>query len=74
MDTGKNPENRPSIKSGDYLWDCSGEPDPEIQRLESLLGKFRHDSPRSELCPSSDGHCFPGACDYFPLWQQQRLP
>jgi len=26
----------------DYLWDKSGEPDPEIVRLERLLGEFRH--------------------------------
>ena len=26
----------------DYLWDGSGEPDPEIQKLENTLGKFRH--------------------------------
>jgi len=25
------------------LWDGSGQPDPEVQRLEALLGKFRHD-------------------------------
>lgn len=25
-----------------YLWDGSGEPDPELQRLESLLAQFRH--------------------------------
>ena len=25
----------------DYLWDRSGEPDPELQRLEASLGKFR---------------------------------
>jgi hypothetical protein len=25
-----------------YLWDRSGEPDPEVQRLESLLAQFRH--------------------------------
>jgi hypothetical protein len=44
MDTGKNrTENKPSM-SGDYLWDRSGEPDPEIQKLESVLGKFRHDA------------------------------
>lgn len=29
----------------DYLWDGSGEPDPEIQRLETLLGRFRHSRP-----------------------------
>jgi hypothetical protein len=26
----------------DYLWDGSGEPDPEIQKVESALAKFRH--------------------------------
>lgn len=26
----------------DYLWDGSGEPDPEIQKLETALGKYRH--------------------------------
>jgi FecR protein len=25
-----------------YLWDGSGQPDPELQRLESLLTQFRH--------------------------------
>jgi hypothetical protein len=25
-----------------YLWDGSGEPDPEVQRLESLLAQFSH--------------------------------
>jgi hypothetical protein len=29
----------------DYLWDGSGEPDPEIQRLESMLGRLRHNRP-----------------------------
>jgi hypothetical protein len=28
---------------GDYLWDRSGEPDPEIVRLEQLLGRLRHE-------------------------------
>ncbi len=45
MDRGnKRAENGPT-KSDDYLWDRSGEPDPEIQKLEELLGKFRHDWP-----------------------------
>ncbi len=26
-----------------YLWDGSGEPDPEIQTLETTLGRFRHE-------------------------------
>jgi hypothetical protein len=29
----------------DYLWDGSGEPDPEIQKLETVLGRYRHDRP-----------------------------
>jgi FecR-like protein len=28
--------------NGDYLWDRSGEPDPEIERLENLLGLMGH--------------------------------
>jgi hypothetical protein len=26
----------------DYLWDGSGEPDPELQSLEKSLSQFRH--------------------------------
>ena len=29
----------------DYLWDRSGAPDPEIEHLERLLGRFKHDAP-----------------------------
>ncbi len=35
--------------SGDYLWDGSGEPDPEIQRLEAALRPLRHHRPAPEL-------------------------
>jgi FecR protein len=40
MVTG-NPHNKRENIS-DYLWDGSGEPDPEVQRLEALLGRFQH--------------------------------
>lgn len=33
----------------DYLWDGSGEPDPEIRKLESTLGRFRHNRPAPEF-------------------------
>lgn len=35
----------------DYLWDRSGEPDPEVEKLENLLGRLRQDvpPPRFEL-------------------------
>ncbi len=26
----------------DYLWDKTGRPDPEVERLEKLLGRYRH--------------------------------
>lgn len=35
--------------SDDYLWDGSGEPDPEVQRLEFLLSRFRHNRPAPEF-------------------------
>jgi FecR protein len=70
MDTGKNrAENRPSTKSGDYLWDRSGEPDPEIEKLESLLGKFRHDSPTPvfpAIVPERRWTFFPRRLRLFP--------
>jgi hypothetical protein len=37
--------------SGDYLWDGSGEPDPEIQRLEAALGPLRGTRPAPRLGP-----------------------
>lgn len=33
----------------DYLWDGSGEPDPEIERLENLLGGYRSERPAPKL-------------------------
>src|SRR5258705_10026346 len=33
----------------DYLGDRSGEPDPEVERLEELLGGFRQDQPAPAL-------------------------
>jgi hypothetical protein len=38
-------KNEPQVTSDDYLWDGSGKPYPEIQKLDGLLGKFRYDSP-----------------------------
>jgi hypothetical protein len=38
--------------SGDYLWDKSGEPDPEIQRLENLLAPLGHQEGRVPAWPA----------------------
>jgi hypothetical protein len=37
-----NDPEEENLMNDDYLWDGSGTPDPEIQRLESLLADFRH--------------------------------
>ena len=39
--------------SNDYLWDKSGEPDPEIQRLESLLSPLGHKLDQAPAWPAS---------------------
>lgn len=47
----------------DYLWDGSGEPDPEIQKLESTLGTLRHNRPAPafpEIAAPSRGGVRPG--------------
>ena len=67
----ENDESRPEHLAigNDYLWDRSGEPDPEIQRLEGLLGRFQHNRPVpviSELTPSWRRIFFPFHLQWFP--------
>ena len=31
----------------DYLWDGTGEADPDVERLEGLLGRYRSTRPAS---------------------------
>jgi len=45
MDTGRQQDNPLHEPVSDYLWDKSGEPDPQIQRLEALLQEFQQDQP-----------------------------
>ena len=37
------------MKNDDYLWDRSGPPDPEVERLEELLGRLRSARPPLRL-------------------------
>ena len=71
MDTGnQQTENELPAMKDDYLWDRSGEPDPEVQRLESLLGTFRHDSPAPvfpEIVPARQWTFFPRRLRLFPV-------
>jgi translation initiation factor IF-1 len=48
--------------SDDYLWDGSGKPDAEVQRLETVLGRFRHDRPAPQFLER------PGFFDRLRLW------
>jgi hypothetical protein len=43
-----------------YLWDKSGEPDEEIQQLESLLREFRYE-PRPLVLPEAESERLPKA-------------
>jgi hypothetical protein len=44
------------IMKDDYLWDRSGEPDPEIERLEKLLSRFRHRRPAPDFAEIQAPH------------------
>jgi hypothetical protein len=42
-------KNETVTKQNEYLWDRSGEPDVELQKLEALLGQFQHNRPTPAL-------------------------
>jgi hypothetical protein len=71
MDAAKNKTaNEPQANGNDYLWDGSGAPDPEIQKLEALLGEFRHDRPAPpfpEMVLSRGWTLFPLRMRLFPV-------
>src|SRR5215472_14100100 len=48
----------------DYLWDGSGEPDPEVQKLESALRGLRHNRPAP---------AFPEIAEISPAGKRSRL-
>jgi FecR-like protein len=71
LDMGNNKmENEPQARSDNYLWDGSGEPDPEIQTLEALLGSFRHERPAPvfpEIVPDRRWTIRPWRLRLFPV-------
>jgi hypothetical protein len=71
MDTGKNQTGSETLaRNDDYLWDGSGEPDAEVQRLEGLLGTFRHDRPTPAfpaVVPNRGWTFFPLRPRLFPV-------
>jgi hypothetical protein len=48
----------------DYLWDGSGEIDPEIERLENVLGRYRYQA--KPLSPAFDQQLFPRRARWWP--------
>lgn len=48
MDSADN-KSKNELLENEYLWDRSGQADPEMQKLESLLGQFRYDRPTPAL-------------------------
>lgn len=69
MESGSNKtENKPDPNRNDYLWDGSGAPDEEIQRLEGLLGMFRHDRPT----PAFPAHVPERRWRFLPEWLGAR--
>jgi hypothetical protein len=59
--TMKNGETEPEERVVPYLWDGSGEPDSEVERLEALLGAFRYDQSGRDLprLTSPESHARP---------------
>jgi hypothetical protein len=56
MDLEEKPRETPSSESvGEYLWDKSGQPNPEVLRLETLLTRFQQDRPAPVFPEIVDG-------------------
>src|ERR1700731_2030120 len=56
----------------DYLWDRSGEPDPEVQKLETALGRYRHNQPAPSFEKIADIRPVKQKSNFFGLrWSYQ---
>jgi FecR protein len=70
MNKPRNNSPEELIMNEPYLWDGSGKPDPEVQRLESLLAQFSHREvplvlPQPQNAPPKSGY-FHGLLLQFP--------
>jgi len=57
----------------DYLWDGSGEPDPEVQKLETALGRYRHNQPAPAFDRVAEGRPVKVRMRFFNLRFSFRL-
>src|SRR6266853_552947 len=56
----------------DYLWDGSGEPDPEVQKLEKTLGRYRHNQPARQFDQGAETPKVKRPWNFFHLsWEYQ---
>jgi hypothetical protein len=60
------------VMRDDYLWDGSGEPDPEVQKLEKALGQFRTAAP-APVFPAIDGAAERAAGKLRFAWRMPRF-
>ena len=55
-----------------YLWDRSGEPDPEVQKLETALGRYRQNQPAPSFEKITDIRAVKQHWSFFSLrWSYQ---
>ena len=60
------------IMKDDYLWDRSGKPDPEVQKLEAALGRYRHNQPAPSFGKIADIRPVKQHWNFFSLrWSYQ---
>jgi len=56
----------------DYLWDGSGEPDPEVKKLETALARYRHNQPAPSFEQIADALPVKQRWSFFNLpWSYQ---
>lgn len=56
MDSADSESKNELAERNEYLWNRSGDPDPEVQKFESLLGQFRYDRPTPALPQIAEEH------------------
>src|SRR5437588_9229636 len=57
----------------DYLWDGSGKPDPEVQKLEEALGRYRHNQPAPRFDEITQTHTAKRPRNFFNWRWEFRL-
>jgi FecR protein len=57
----------------DYLWDGSGEPDPEVQKLETVLGRYRHNQAAPTFDQVAEIHNVKQPWNFFNLRWEYRF-